>query len=72
TAYSYDNNDRLTQQGGVSYTYDANGNILTETEDGQVTRYHYDARNKLMEKWDRSIFDDRRSRGCRKWIVVRC
>ncbi|PHQ13473.1 hypothetical protein CLH61_18200 [Marinobacter profundi] len=49
TAYSYDNNDRLTQQGGVSYSYDANGNTLTETEDGQVTRYHYDARNNLIE-----------------------
>lgn len=49
TAYSVDNNDRLTQQGGVSYSYDANGNTLTETEDGQVTRYHYDARNKLIE-----------------------
>jgi RHS repeat-associated protein len=49
TAYSYDNNDRLTQQGGTSYSYDANGNTLTETEDGQVTRYHYDARNKLIE-----------------------
>lgn len=48
TAYSYDNNDRLTQQGGVSYSYDANGNTLTESEDGQVTRYHYDARNKLI------------------------
>ncbi|MGF2736979.1 Ig-like domain-containing protein, partial [Marinobacter sp. DUT-1] len=49
TAYSYDHNDRLTQQGGVSYSYDANGNTLTETEEGQVTRYHYDARNKLIE-----------------------
>ncbi|WP_417532048.1 putative Ig domain-containing protein [Marinobacter lipolyticus] len=49
TAYSYDNNDRLTQQGGVSYSYDANGNTLSETEDGLTTRYHYDARNKLIE-----------------------
>ncbi|MDY6929919.1 MAG: RHS repeat-associated core domain-containing protein [Pseudomonadota bacterium] len=49
TAYSYDNNDRLTEQGGVSYRYDANGNTLSETEDGLTTRYHYDARNKLIE-----------------------
>lgn len=34
TAYSIDANDRLTQQGGTTYSYDANGNTLTETEDG--------------------------------------
>jgi len=49
TAYSVDNNDRLTQQGGTTYAYDANGNTLTETENGQVTRYRYDARNKFIE-----------------------
>ncbi|ABC28911.1 Rhs family protein [Hahella chejuensis KCTC 2396] len=49
TAYSYDDNDRLTQQGGVTYSYDANGNTLTETEDGLVTaRYTYSAKNKLL------------------------
>ncbi|WP_431685685.1 Ig-like domain-containing protein [Hahella sp. NBU794] len=49
TAYSYDDNDRLTQQGGVTYAYDANGNTLTETEDGLVTaRYTYSAKNKLL------------------------
>ncbi|ABC28923.1 Rhs family protein [Hahella chejuensis KCTC 2396] len=48
-AYSYDDNDRLTQQGGVTYAYDANGNTLTETEDGLVTaRYTYSAKNKLL------------------------
>ncbi|ABC28920.1 Rhs family protein [Hahella chejuensis KCTC 2396] len=49
TAYSYDDNDRLTQQGGVTYAYDANGNTLTETEDGLVTaRYTYNTKNKLL------------------------
>ncbi|WP_253938791.1 polymorphic toxin-type HINT domain-containing protein, partial [Hahella sp. HN01] len=49
TAYSYDDNDRLTQQGGVTYAYDANGNTLTETEDGLVSaRYTYSAKNKLL------------------------
>lgn len=49
TAYSYDANDRVTQQGSSIFTYDANGNTLTETESGQVIRYHYDARNRLVE-----------------------
>ncbi|OZG70938.1 hypothetical protein BTA51_22790 [Hahella sp. CCB-MM4] len=47
TAYSYDDNDRLTQQGGVSYRYDANGNTLTETEDGVSKTYTYNAKNQL-------------------------
>jgi RHS repeat-associated protein len=48
TAYSYDNNDRLTQQGGTSYSYDANGNTLTETLDGGTKAYRYNAKNKLI------------------------
>ncbi|WP_341502516.1 putative Ig domain-containing protein [Gallaecimonas sp. GXIMD4217] len=48
TSYSYDDNDRLTQQGGVSYSYDDNGNTLTETLDADVTRYGYNAKNKLV------------------------
>jgi len=36
TAYTYDDNDRLTQAGSIVYSYDANGNTLTETEDGQI------------------------------------
>lgn len=47
TQYDYDFNDRLTQQGGVHYTYDDNGNTLTETEDSDVTTYRYNAKNKL-------------------------
>ncbi|MCX4030004.1 putative Ig domain-containing protein [Endozoicomonas sp. SM1973] len=47
TRYTYDSNDRLTQQGGSRYTYDNNGSTLTETLDNKVTTYTYDAKNKL-------------------------
>ena len=47
TAYTYDDNDRLTQTGGTTYTHDASGNTLTETLDGNVTTYTYDAKHKM-------------------------
>ena len=47
TAYSYDNNDRLSQQGGVHYSYDNNGSLITETEDSLVTSYTYNAKKQL-------------------------
>ncbi|MES9854782.1 MAG: RHS repeat-associated core domain-containing protein [Candidatus Thiodiazotropha sp. L084R] len=48
TAYTYDDNDRLTQQGGTRYTYDENGNTLTETIDTNITTYGYNAKNELV------------------------
>ena len=45
--YTYDILDRLTNVSfdngvaSVSYTYDANGNVLTETKNGEVTEYAY-------------------------------
>ncbi|MEW8693571.1 MAG: RHS repeat-associated core domain-containing protein [Candidatus Thiodiazotropha endolucinida] len=48
TAYTYDANDRLTQQGGTRYTYDANGSTLTETLDTTTVIYSYNAKNELM------------------------
>ncbi len=47
--YTYDNNDRLTQQGGTVYTYDNSGNTLTETLDGEVKSYTYNTKNQLIE-----------------------
>ncbi len=45
--YLYDDNDRLTQVGSTLFTYDNNGNTLTETVGTDTTSYSYDASNKL-------------------------
>ena len=37
--YAYDDLDRLASDGDVSYTYDAAGNRMTRTEDGETTTY---------------------------------
>jgi len=42
-AYQYDNANRLTSAGGVTYTFDDNGNLLS---DG-VNTYTYDSDNRL-------------------------
>ncbi len=48
TAYAYDDNDRLTSQGGTSYTHDDNGNTKTETLDSTIKTYSYDGKDKLI------------------------
>jgi RHS repeat-associated protein len=45
TEYTYDDANRLTGAGGVSYTWDNNGNLLS---DGTNT-YTYDGANRLVE-----------------------
>ena len=37
----YDDLDRLSSDGGVSYTYDAAGNRMTKTENGETITYTY-------------------------------
>ncbi len=37
--YAYDDLDRLASDGGVTYTYDAAGNRMTRTEDGETITY---------------------------------
>jgi YD repeat-containing protein len=37
--YAYDDLDRLSSDGGVSYTYDAAGNRTTKTENGETITY---------------------------------
>ncbi|WP_146201382.1 RHS repeat-associated core domain-containing protein [Leucothrix arctica] len=60
TAYSYDDNDRLTQQGGENYTYDANGSTLQMIIDNKVTDYQYNALNQLtqVQKSEASVVTD--------------
>ena len=48
TVYTYDNNDRLIQEGGEVYTYDDNGNTIGKTIDSDITTYTYDSRQKLI------------------------
>lgn len=50
TGFDYNRNDWLLQAGGVHYTYDDNGNTLTETEDGAITsRYTYNSLDQMVE-----------------------
>lgn len=57
TEYTYDNLNRIigmtTTKGNttvstLAYTYDANGNILTECTNGQTTAYTYDSLDRLI------------------------
>ena len=56
TTYTYDNNDRIGSETAVgaapsatTYTYDNNGNTATQTENGVLTSYAYDSRNRLID-----------------------
>ena len=42
-----DDANRLVQRGSTSFTYDANGNLTTETAPTGTTAYAWDARNRL-------------------------
>jgi len=44
----YDPQDRLLTYGGVTYTYTANGELLTRTENGEITSYNYDVMGNLI------------------------
>ena len=45
---TYDDQDRLLSDGSASYSYTANGELLTRTENGEETRYNYDVMGNLM------------------------
>jgi RHS repeat-associated protein len=49
TQYTYDDNDRLTKQGGVEYEYDKNGNTTRIAEEDQVMLLHYDGNDRLIK-----------------------
>jgi len=46
---SYDVQDRLTQYGATTYSYTANGELLTRTQNGQTTTYTYDVFSNLTD-----------------------
>ncbi len=45
---TYDNQDRLLSYGSNTYTYTANGELLTKTSGGQTTTYNYDVLGNLL------------------------
>jgi len=64
---SYDDQDRLLEYGGNSYTYTANGELLTKTSYGQTTTYQYEVfgnlrRVELPEKTIEYVIDGRNRR----------
>ena len=52
TEYAYDANDRLLSQGAFTYSYDAQGNMLSETEgsgdSALIKTYQYDANQRMI------------------------
>ncbi len=48
-AGTYDNQDRLTQYGTVTFAYTANGELQTKTDGAQVTSYQYDPLGNLTD-----------------------
>ncbi len=46
-SYTHNSNNELTNAGSVTYVYDANGNTIQETRNGQITKYTYNAWDKL-------------------------
>jgi RHS repeat-associated protein len=47
-AATYDAQDRVTQYGGATYTYNAAGDLLTKAASGQTTSYQYDQLGNLL------------------------
>lgn len=45
----YDAQDRLLDYNGATYTYTANGELLTKTQGGQITQYEYDVLGNLRK-----------------------
>ncbi len=56
TAYNYDLNDRVVQAGSITYGYDDNGNMLTESLGEDTKVYTWDGKNKLISMDDGIAF----------------
>ena len=48
TDYTTNDLNQYTQVGDVTYTFDADGNMISQTEKGVTTTYSYDAENRLV------------------------
>ena len=48
TQYTTNNLNQYTQVGDVSYSYDADGNMTSKTENTGITEYEYDVENRLI------------------------
>ncbi len=49
TDWAYNVNNQLTGYNGVTYGYDANGNMTSATDAGGTTSYSYDYENRLVQ-----------------------
>ena len=47
-SYTYNNGNELLTQNGTSFSYDANGNMITKTDATETTRYTYNSENQLI------------------------
>lgn len=52
TSYTANAMNQYAVYGAASRTYDANGNLLTETKDGRTARYSWDIRGRLVRYTD--------------------
>ena len=48
TAFTYDSNDRLLNDGNAAYTYDLNGNLRTRAVGATQREFGFDAQNRLV------------------------
>ncbi len=48
TAYTTNDLNQYTQVGGVTYAFDADGNLVSQTAGGVTTTYTYDVENRLV------------------------
>jgi RHS repeat-associated protein len=48
TNYTYDDNDRLIQEGDITYSYDNNGNLIEKDSAEEQISYSYDYENRLI------------------------
>ncbi len=46
--YAYDSQSRLTQAGGMTFTYDAYDNLKTQTLNGKTLTYQYDSQDRIV------------------------